>query len=963
MKRVVLVVFLYFLLVLGPVFSLSETQLFSEAESYYRAGNYLLAIDTYGELIQRYPLSDRVADAQYRRGVSFFRLGRFREALAVFEDVEKLYRTTRFFDYIYFWRGVAHFRLEEYAEAGQALRVFLSLREDPELTPQAYLYKGQAEIAVEDFRSAARDLQTLVEFYPGSEPGRHGILLLAYSYLQEGRYGEIEELAASTDVESLPETRRSLFLLYTAEAYWKNERLAEAEALYDQLRASEHGIAAVAYRRLFMIAAADNDLSRMESLIRQAESQFAGTPEVLEDLWVQVGVESYRQDKSDLSEYFLNKVWSLPDKDTLGETVPLYLAEISIGKNDIPRAAAVLEEYLAENEKTADLTLLKLGDVRLLEGDYSAAEQVYARYIEEHPDSSRLEDASYLLAYTRFRMGELGQALELAARRLQETTDPLLRADLYRLVIVLHRRRGEQREAAARLREFIDLYPEDLKARIDLLKILFALEDYPAIVSETNRMRRELIDLEQRDLYVYLLSNYLRGLAEISGKRYASALEALNRVSEESSEQAGLASIWPYTLYYQGWAYYRQNNYESARTRIVRLLETEPSHSLLPESLFLAGWTSFSLGDYHAAAAYFARLAKMDKGESDKAAFLQARSLTNLRELEPAAVLFRTHYTGRPDSPFADDALFEHAAILAELGRVMEAAAVYAKLARSYPGSPLAEEALFKRGEVYSTGAEYEKAKDAYYEYRMRFPRGRLIDASLYWGGLAAYQLGERFGAVLHWERLLENFPMSPFRPDALRRSAEVYAERGDQRKAIELYTKLADEYPEEARVYGVAQRIDELRYLLRGLTDREAALSSIIGKEGGAGTAKGREAMIELSRLYVYEGSKNMELAFEMLQDVVEKGEPVSASQAQFLIGEYYYRKADPVRAAREFLKAGNLNPDDPDQLAASIYRAAEMMSLAGKRADVRELVGRLEKYFPDSQWTLEAKKLQEGR
>jgi TolA-binding protein len=215
---------------------------------------------------------------------------------------------------------------------------------------------------------------------------------------------------------------------------------------------------------------------------------------------------------------------------------------------------------------------------------------------------------------------------------------------------------------------------------------------------------------------------------------------------------------------------------------------------------------------------------------------------------------------------------------------------------------------------------------------------------------------------VLHWERLLEAFPLSPFRPDALRRTAEVYADRGDQRKAIELYRRLSEEYPEEAAVYNAAQRIDELRYALQGLSDREAVLSSIIGAEGGAATAKGREAMIELSRLYIYEGSRRMDLALEMLQEVVDRGEPVTASQAQFLIGEYYYRKSQPVEAAREFLKAGYLNPDDPDQMAAAIFRAAEMMSLAGNMADVRELVGRLEQHFADSQWTEEARKLLPG-
>jgi TolA-binding protein len=964
MKKVLFIV-LALMVPASPLISATESELYSEAEGYYRAGNYLLALETYAEFIDNYPLSDRVADAQYRRGVSLFRLGRFRDALSIFDEIERRYRTTRFFDYLYFWRGVAYFRLESYPQAEQSLGVFLRSVEDRELSPQAYLYKAQAEIAFQDYDGAAADLESLVEGYGDSESARHGLVLLMYAYLRQGRYEEIGQLAASPERNALSGQRLELFDLYTAEALWNSGRSEEAEATFERLLSGADAVAAVAYRRLFVAAAERGELSRMESLVRQAERQFSGAPEVLEDLWVQVGVESYQQGKPDLAEYFLNKVWSLPEKGEIGETVPLYLAELSIQQGNLNNATGVLEQYLSENPKGADLTKLKLGDIKLLQGDFGGAEQIYADYLEEHPDSDIYDEVLYLLAYAQLHSGELASALALAEDQLARMTDPALgdlRADWYKLAVVVHRRRGQPEEAVDKLREYSGLYADDLAARIEMLKLLFSLEEFQEIVEQTDRLGREFPDLADRDPYVYLLSSYLRGLAEISRKRYSGAVEALDRLGRDEVQQAGLEVIWPYTLYYQGWAHYRNGDYEAARERVTLLLESEPAHPLMPQSLFLAGWASFSMGDYRSSAGYFARLAKMNTPDSDKSAFLQARSLINLRDLDTASVLLRTHYTTRPASAFADDALFEYAGIQAELGKTTEAAEAYARLASSYPQSPLAEESLYKRGEVYNAGGLYGQAKDAYYEYRTRFPRGKLVDAALYWGGLASYQLGERFGAVLQWERLLENFPLSPFRPDALRRTAEVYAERGDQKKAIQLYTLLSEEYPEEATVYNAAQRIEELRFSLRGFSDREAVLSSIIGSEGGAATAKGREAMIELSRLYIYEGSRRMDLAPEMLQKVVDRGEPVTASQAQFLIGEYYYRKSQPVQAAREFLKAGYLNPDDPDQMAASIFRAAEMMALAGNRTDVRELVGRLEQHFPDSSWTEEAKKLLEG-
>jgi TolA-binding protein len=215
---------------------------------------------------------------------------------------------------------------------------------------------------------------------------------------------------------------------------------------------------------------------------------------------------------------------------------------------------------------------------------------------------------------------------------------------------------------------------------------------------------------------------------------------------------------------------------------------------------------------------------------------------------------------------------------------------------------------------------------------------------------------------VLLWEKLAGEHKGSPFRADALRRTAEAYAGRGDYAKAIDLLTAVYQEYPEEAKVYGTADRLEELRYLQRGAGDREAALSSVIGREGGARTARGREAMLELAQLYIYEGSNRLELAPPMLDAVTLKQEPASAARAQYLLGEYYYRKKELAGAAQAFLTAAAMNPDDADGTASALYRAAEMLALAGSTADAREVVARLERYFPGSQWTAEARKLLQG-
>jgi TolA-binding protein len=944
-------------------FAVTESSLFEEAQSYYDAGNYLLALESFTEFAQRFPLAERVADAQYLRAVSLFRLERYRESLDLFEEIGRRYRSTRYFPYTYFFRGMALYRLGDYQGALGALEQFLfSSRSSPELSTQALLTKGQAELALKDYRGASRDLEALRQEYASSPEAARAVVPLAYSYLQEGRTRELLELAEQGDGGLLPAGQRDLFRLYTAEALWEEGRREEAETAYGELLQAQERIAAVAYRRLYLAAEARGDLGRMQALIGQAETRFAGAPEALRDLWVQVGVASYQQDRLDLAQYFFEKVWNLANRKGSGETVPLYLAEIRIRRGELDQAAAVLEEYLSLEPVQAEGAQLRLADVRLLQRDYADAAQGYARFMERYPQSPRYGEAGYLLAYVELRRGNLDKSLSLGRSLLADPRGAPARQNLYRLLVAVHKRQGNRREAVSLLREYVSLYPQDLGARIDLLKQLFAVTDYTAVAAEARKLEEEVPDLESRSLYAALMSRYLRGLAEISRKNYSGASRALSGVSAEKARQAGLEEIAPYTLYYHAWALYRQGRFREARDELAALLSGWPTHALFPQGLFLAGWCSFSLKEYGDAAGYFARLAKMSSELSAKAAFLQGRSLANLEDLDGASGVFRNLFLTQPRSPFADDALFEYAGVLAQRDRWGEAVSAYGDLVRNYPDSPLAQEALYKRGEVFGAAGQFQKAKEAYLEYRQRFPKGRLVDASLYWGGIAAYQLGEKFEAVLHWERLAEGYPDSPFLPDALRRTAELYAERGDHARAVKLYTTLAERFPEEARVYNVAQRLDELRYEQRGLSDREAVLSSAIGREGGAKSAKGREAMIELARMYIYEGSGRMELAHDMLQAVAAKEEPVTAAQARYLIGEYFFRKNDPVRAAQEFLGAAYANPRDRDLMAASIYRAAEMMYLAGRKPDLRELVGRLEQHFPDSPWTAEGRKLTEG-
>jgi TolA-binding protein len=957
MKRITVL-----LLCLFPVlmaFAETEAKDFREAENHYSSGNYLLALELFDSFVKTNPLSDRFGDAEYRRGMCLFHLERYGEALDIFERLKQRRTPSRYSDYISLWLGITSYHLADYPKSLQSLETFLAwAREsrDRELIPQALYYRGLSELALENYPAASASFSRLTTEYPAFPRNSHSVVLLSFALLKQRAYERI----LAMDPGSLEESWRNRYLIYRAEALWELGRSGEAEALFSDLLSAQTDIAAAAYRYLFLSAQQREDLTAMQALVREAEQRFVSSPQILKEIWLRVGIASYRQDSPDLAYFFLRKVWDVEDKREIPPVVPLYLAEIDIAAGELDRAADLLEQYLAVAGTEQPDAILRLADIRLKQENFPAAELLYARAMELFTDPERSREAGYFLAYTKFRLGDLDSARELTARlRASLAPEAAYARELAALEVTVNQRANRWQEVLNQLRSYKSAYPEDLEARENLIKTLFSRKLYRELILETNQLFRLFPRLEAEEPALYVLAGYLRGLAQIVEKQYQGARLSLGAIGAAAAEEAGLAIIYPYALYYQGWANYRLAEYLEARVLLLRLLEGFPTHRLIPEALFLAGWCSFSLGDYREAADAFARLAKMNEPLSVKAAFLQGKSLLNLDSLEEAARVFENSLT--QDSPFADDALFELAGIRTRQGRSREAAESYWNLVHRYPLSPLREEALFKRAVVYRQSGEARLAKEAYSEYRSQFPRGKLVDASLYWSGRTADELGEPFEAVLYWQKLTENYPQSPFRADALKRTADAYAARGNHRLALELLSEMIAEYPQEARAAGAEQRAEELRYLLLGLTDQEARLSAVIGREGGARTAAGRGAMIELSRLYIYEGSNRIDLAHEMLLSVIEKKDSETIAPAQYLLGEYFYRKSDLGRAAEEFLRVPLLDSGDNDLIAASIFRAAEMMQLAGRSGDTRALVERLRQYFPDSQWTEEATDLLE--
>ena len=927
-------------------------EIFRQAENRFQEGRYDIALERYDELLRAYPYSDFAADAQFRRACIFYLQKRYQDSYNLFLRIERRYKTTVFFSRIPFWKGLALFELKDYSGAVRELDAFLKTDPEAEAAERALLHKALAERNLGKPEAAAETLEKLLGRTDAKSRGYPLVLLASVCYERKD-YPRIAKLAETYPAAELDVAWRDRFSLLTAEASAALGDAGRAESLFRGLEGAEKDVAARAFLGSLELHFKTKKAPEVVKLLARAEDKFPASPDLLQDLRARAGLFLYREgwDREALS--FLQTVWEGRKAKRPPPEAVLALAELDRAAGKGEKAAEVLAEYLAGGT-TPGLALFRLGELEVELGRFKEAEARLKAYLElsaaEPKPADLVSRAIYGRAYALYRLGRYGEALSLA-RDADGASGPrflLLQAKLLALL-------DKKREAAAKYDAYLAIEPFNLTAASDLVRLLFALGEYKTVKDKAGFYLKE----GRAEGATRETLSYLAGMAELNLREYKEAARDLSSLTFS-------ADLLPYATFYSAWAYFRLGDYGEALGRFTKSLKDTQVAELSSQAGYYAAWCAYSLGRYDEAAGFLGpyRTEGKDRALSARAVFLLAQTYLALGRTAEAREEYRRVFTNFSGTGQDDEARFEYAGLAAKLGDTGLAEKEYADFVRLYPASPLREAAFFKRGEVLYAAKRWADAEKAFSDYRSTFPSGKYSDAALYWGGLAAKEKGETFGALLLWDRLIDAYRDSPFRADVLRRSAESYASSGEYSKALGRYTELQNLYPQDATAFGVRRKMEELKLLKEGFTEREAVLTARINVSGGAATPAGRQALLELARFHVYEG-KDVSKAAPLLAEVLgrEKEDPASAAEAKYLQGELKRRNQDFAGAAALFLEAASSSGAVKDLVARALLRSAEMMVLSGRAAEARDLVDLLRKNFPASDWVKEGEKLLGGR
>ncbi|GAB6091337.1 tetratricopeptide repeat protein [Spirochaeta dissipatitropha] len=968
MKRLIAMTALFLIIVLQPVSGQTADRfLFQSAEQRFRSGDYTVALERYDQLLREHPSSELIPDVQFRRAVTYYQIGRYQDAVELFDRIQVRYRSTRFLQFVPYYQGLSHFQIGNYQQAVDILSM-VQVRDDG-LRHEARLYIIRSQIALGRTAAAADGLESLLRV-SGLSPEIRGISAALYVSLLNDleEYSEVISFIDSSDISAVPEEWRAQILLFYAEALFHEGFWEEAKELYETISNESVEIATVAFQRLFIIAQSGGNLEEVASVIQRAEQVLAGRSNVLRDFWLRVGLSSFQAKSYDIAELYLRRVWDLRGIHPVDAVVPLYLAELAELRGDVAYANSVLQVYLEQNMN--DTVLFRLASLQAKSGNWESAQNSIAQFRTLYPSSPLFPQASYLHAYVFQQQGRhretLGIIRDLQSRGLTSN----LHQDLLRLEAQAHRFVGDSARAIDSFRDYLSLRPEDVAAAVEYITLLFEQDRFLSVEQEAGSVLERFPDLSTERPTDYAKLSYLRGLSAVTAADFEAAVQHFEPFSMIDpgliQPDSDIEAMYPYNLFYHAWSHYQLGDFSSALGLFRRIISNHPGSAIAPRALYLAAWSAFADGNFAESENILRRSADFDF-DTELAAdvkYLLAQSLVEQRKELDALNAYRNVFADYSGSRRAQEARYGYAETLLRLERRAQAAEAFAAVHERYPDSYLGQDALFRQAELLYRDGEYRSVQEILFQYRTRYPDGNRIDEALYLGARSAEELTEPSGALLLWNRLVQEHRDSPYRFDAMMNAARLHRARAEYRSALNLVSEANSRYPEQSAAAGGQRIANELVLLVGGLSEREAELRVQIEQSGGAGSNDGRAAILELGRLLTYdtfEGEASVDRILPQLQAVSRmSGENADqAAEAHLLLGEYYFRNNSLERAAESFLEAASTVVSDRDLLARSLFRGAEVLVRDNRMNAARDLVDRIQQNFPQTQWSEAAGRL----
>ncbi len=571
---------------------------------------------------------------------AYFNLGRFQFRKRKYEDVIEYLSAIDILDLTIeeqheynFRKGYAHFQLEEF-DAAATYFYEIKDRDNIYVNAARYYYahisynNKNYQTASENFNKIANDPQfgTLVPYY------------LTQIYYLQAKYDQLLEYAPAV-LDSAPPQREEEIRKLIGDAYFKTNQFEKALPNLEAYRSAKGGSKGDFY---------------------------------------QLGYAYFKTGNYEQAIQNLKK--AVGENDTISQSAYYYIGESSIKSGNIRDAkdafrnahqlnidSDITEDALFNYAKTA---------YELSYHPYDDAILAFEEYINEYPNSSKLNDAYEYLVAVYYTTKNYEEALK-SIDRIKSSDIKLLKA--------------KQRLAYFR---GVELFNEE--------KYLEAVKRFELSLNNNYEPK------------IKAMATFWLAESHFQLKDYSNA----DNFFSEFLASSGSRSLDYYEkgYYHLAYTFYERKKYRPAIFWFREYVDKAESKNkgLINDALLRIGDSYFIQKDYREAIVYYDKAAKVGAFDADYAMLQSAISLGVLgdyvRKAKKLSALIKIH----DESIYADDAIFELGKTYLVMNREADALSNYNKLVNEYPSSNYLAESYLKIGLIHYNRKEDRLALEAF---------------------------------------------------------------------------------------------------------------------------------------------------------------------------------------------------------------------------------------------------------
>ncbi len=750
-----------------------------------------------------------------------------KEALKNLEKIDKSSLNEAQLNEYYFNLGYANF-LDNYYETAKDSFEHLINKPNKYKIPATYYYayiayrEGRYNEAVTYFKQVEKD-----DAY-----GKYVKYYLAQVYSQQHRYDEVLEITLPLLEKEQSEQRTELLRL-TADAYFQKGQYQEALSYHEKyLAALPQNISPVDH---YEIGFENYYLKNYDEAVKHLQMATEATDTVAQYAYFHLGDTYLKTKQNRFALNAFNSAYKLKSNPQVTEEALFNVAKLS-----------------AEFPDNA----------------YNNATKALVQYIEEYPESPRIDEAYGYLA------------------------------DIYALT--------KNYKSALASFEKIKKRNSALDASYQRIAFFRALELFnEKNYDESLRLLQEAQGISSNPS-LKALSSYWIGEIYYRKGEWNKALEAYKKFS--TSAAARSTDVFYETYYNMGYAYFKLKDYTSATSTFLKFVASPGTdQKQLSDAFLRLGDCSFMNKKYDNAIAYYQKGVDLESKDNSYGLYQIAMCHGALGNLEKKIVFLQKIIQGKEKVSYGDDALYEMALTYSLLNRDNMALTYYQKLQKEYPTSIHLKKALLKSGLIYYNQNKDDEALEALKKAAEQYPGTSESNDALA-SIKNIYVEKNKVDDYVDFAKKIGKNNMADVEADSLTYiAAENIYMNNDCEKAIASFNKYLTKYPGGAFALQAAYYKADCEYRAGNVDDALKSYEIILSQPNSRYTATSAQRAAA-----IYQNKNNCEKAltyYTLMSDLAEENVfKVEALTGSMRCNYNMQRYGIAVQKAQQLLALGDI-------------------------------------------------------